>query len=143
VAAMGQPELEHDPRFATRLARRENWAELREIIGRWLDRFQTVEAALGALTAARIPCAPVLSPAEVVAHAHLAERGAFPSVPHPARDYVRITATPYHVDGRAVVPSGPAPHRVGEHTQTVLTDVLGYSPERIEELRKLGAIEVP
>jgi len=32
-------------------------------------------------------------------------------------------------------------NRVGEHTAAVLGDVLGYSKERIEELRRLGAIE--
>jgi hypothetical protein len=30
---------------------------------------------------------------------------------------------------------------VGEHTRKVLTEILGYKPERIEELRGLGVIE--
>jgi crotonobetainyl-CoA:carnitine CoA-transferase CaiB-like acyl-CoA transferase len=54
---------------------------------------------------------------------------------------VRVTATPVHVDGRPLSPGGAAPYRVGEHTRTVLTEVLGYSPGRLEELRKLGAVE--
>ena len=45
---------------------------------KWLDRFKTVEEAVKTLTAARVPASPVLSPAEVVAHPHLAERQAFP-----------------------------------------------------------------
>jgi crotonobetainyl-CoA:carnitine CoA-transferase CaiB-like acyl-CoA transferase len=68
-------------------------------------------------------------------------RGAFATMPHPARGKVRVTATPFQVDGQAPGPRGPAPYRVGEHTQKVLTEILGYAPERIEELRKLGAIE--
>ena len=83
----------------------------------------------------------VLSPLEVVAHPHLAERHGFPSIDHPTRRAVRVTATPFHVDGRPLAPPGAAPYRVGEHTRDVLTEVLGYSPERIEELRKLGAVE--
>ena len=35
LAAMGEPELAQDPRFATRDARVENWVELHERIGRW------------------------------------------------------------------------------------------------------------
>jgi crotonobetainyl-CoA:carnitine CoA-transferase CaiB-like acyl-CoA transferase len=141
VAMMGRPELENDPRFATPAGRRENWAELAPIICGFLDRFKTVEEAVGALTAARVPAATVLSPAEVIAHPHLAERRAFPLIDHPGRGAVRITAVPFHVDHGPVAPCGPAPYRVGEHTRAVLGDVLGYSKERIEELRRLKVIE--
>jgi crotonobetainyl-CoA:carnitine CoA-transferase CaiB-like acyl-CoA transferase len=141
VAMMGRPELEHDPRFATPAGRRENWAELQPIICGFLDRFKTVEDAVAALTAARVPAATVLSPAEVIAHPHLAERRAFPLIDHPGRGAVRITAVPFHVDHGPVAPRGPAPYRVGEHTRAVLGDVLGYSKERIEELRRLKLVE--
>ncbi len=141
VAMMGRPELATDARFATPAARREHWTELHPIICAWLDRFETVEEAVTALTAARVPAALVLSPAEVVAHPHLAERQAFPLIDHPGRGAVRITAVPFHVDHRPVAPRGAAPYRVGEHTRAVLGEVLGYSRERIEELRRLGTIE--
>ena len=141
VAMMGRPELEKDPRFATPAGRRENWAELQPIICGFLDRFKTVEEAVASLTAARVPAATVLSPAEVIAHPHLAERQAFPLIDHPGRGAVRITAVPFHVDHLPVAPRGPAPYRVGEHTRAVLGDVLGYSKERIEELRRLKVIE--
>jgi len=76
----------------------------------------------------------------VIAHPHLKERRAFPEIEHPGRGKVRITAVPFHVDSRPVTPPGGAPYRVGEHTRTVLGEVLGYSRERIEELLKLGTI---
>jgi CoA:oxalate CoA-transferase len=140
VAAMGRPELAQDARFATPLARRENWPALRAIIGKWLDGFKTVEEALDALHAARIPAAPVLAPAEVVAHPHLRARGAFPAVPHPVLGAVRVTATPFQLDGCPIAPAGPAPYRVGEHTRSVLREILGYSPDRIEALERAGAV---
>ena len=142
VAMMDRPDLASDARFATPAGRRENWAALHPIICEWLDTFKTVDEAVKALTAARVPAATVLSPAEVVAHPHLAERQAFPQIDHPGRGTVRITAVPFHVDTRPVKPRGGAPYRVGEHTRAVLGDVLGYSGERIEELRRLGTIEV-
>ncbi len=142
VTVMGRPELEHDERFATRQARRDHWPELRDVVGAWLARFKSADDALATLSAARVPCTAVLSPADVVAHPHLAERGAFPSVPHPARGEIRVTATPFQVDGRPVAPRGAAPHEVGEHTAAVLAEVLGYSPARIDELKQSGAIEV-
>jgi crotonobetainyl-CoA:carnitine CoA-transferase CaiB-like acyl-CoA transferase len=47
---------------------------------------------------------------------------------------VRVTATPFHVDGAPLAPSAGAPYRIGEHTRRVLGDVLGYPPARIDEL---------
>jgi crotonobetainyl-CoA:carnitine CoA-transferase CaiB-like acyl-CoA transferase len=136
-----RPELASDPRFATPAARREHWPALRAIVVAWLDRFASVEDAVETLAASRIPAVPVLTADEVVAHPHLAARGAFPAVPHPARGSVRVTATPFQVDGQPTVPGGPAPHRVGEHTRQVLADVLHYKPARIEELERLGAVQ--
>ena len=137
---MGRPELERDPRFDSSDRRRANWRELRTIVETWLATFPTSEDALRALAEARIPCAPVLRPAEVVASEHLAERQFFPTVPHPARGAVRVTASPYHLDGQPVQPRDGAPYRVGEHTRSVLGELLGYSPERIEALRSSGVV---
>ena len=79
----------------------------------------------------------------MIAPPHLAERAFFPSVPHPAAGAVRITASPYHVDGEPVHPRGPAAYRVGEHTREVLRGVLGYDDDRIAALVDAGIIEAP
>jgi crotonobetainyl-CoA:carnitine CoA-transferase CaiB-like acyl-CoA transferase len=139
---MKRPDVENDPRFATPALRRQHWPELRAIVTEWLNTaFTSVDDALKTLNAARLPAAPVLSPQEVVAHPHMAAREAFPEVPHAGRGKVRVTATPFHVDGAALRPGGPAPYRIGEHTRAVLADLLGYTPERVETLRRAGAIE--
>ena len=143
LSVMGRPELGRDPRFDTSEKRRANWRELRPIVESWLAMFRTPEDALKALSAARIPCAPVLRPAEVIAEHHLAVREFFPAVPHHARGAVRVTASPYHVDGEPLHPRGPAAYRVGEHTRAVLGNLLGYSPEHIAELLRTGIIDAP
>jgi crotonobetainyl-CoA:carnitine CoA-transferase CaiB-like acyl-CoA transferase len=142
LETMKRPDLAADPRFATPLARRAHWAELRDIIVGWLDTFATAEDAIGALSAARLPAAPVLSPTEVVAHPHLAEREFFVEVPHPARGGVRVTGIPVRVDGERPAPAHGAPYRVGEDTRAVLTGLLGYDDARVEALRKAAAVEV-
>jgi crotonobetainyl-CoA:carnitine CoA-transferase CaiB-like acyl-CoA transferase len=139
LALMGRPELAHDPRFDDSEKRRTNWRELRGIVEGWLATYPTLDDALRALSEARIPCAPVLRPAEVIASPHLAERQFFPAVPHPARGEVRVTASPYHLDGDPVHPQGATPYRVGEHTRKVLGE-LNYSTERIDELQRSGVI---
>jgi crotonobetainyl-CoA:carnitine CoA-transferase CaiB-like acyl-CoA transferase len=140
---MGRPELLADARFATPMARRTNWSALQEIIGGWLDTFESVEQAVAALAGARVPHAPMLSPEEVVAHPHMAARAAFPDVEHAGVGKVRVTATPFHVDGAPIAPGGPAPYRIGEQTREVLTQVLGYSEQRVDELARTGVVECP
>jgi crotonobetainyl-CoA:carnitine CoA-transferase CaiB-like acyl-CoA transferase len=141
--AMGRPEILPDPRFATPEARREHWREIEAMVGEWLAGLGDPDAALAALHAARIPAAPVLAPDEVVAHPHLAARGAFPAVPHPGVGSVRVTASPFMMDGRPVGPAGPAPYRIGEHTRAVLGDLLGYPKERIDALVAAGIAAAP
>ena len=143
LTVMERPELAKDPRFATRDARRTNWRALQDLIGQWLDRFESVEAALDVMDKARIPCAPVLHPAEVIASPHLAERRFFATLPHRGRGSVRVTASPYHLDGEPVHPQRPAPYRVGEHTREVLANLLGYDEARITALLASRAIEAP
>ena len=143
VALIGKPELAADPRFATPPARRENWEALQQVYRDWLSRYQSADEAIAALSAARVPVVPMLSPEEVVDHPQLVSREAFPEVPHPGCGSIRVTATPFFVDGKPTHPRGRAPYRIGEHTHDVLSGVLGYSGERIETLRKLGVIEMP
>jgi crotonobetainyl-CoA:carnitine CoA-transferase CaiB-like acyl-CoA transferase len=56
---------------------------------------------------------------------------------------VRVTAAPFQLDGRAVTPAGPAPYRVGEHTRSVLTGLLGYKERAIDDLAQAGAVQAP
>jgi CoA:oxalate CoA-transferase len=141
---MKRPDIEHDPRFATPVARRQHWDELRPILTEWLSTsFASADEALSTLNAARVPAAPVLSPHEVITHPHMKAREAFPEIPHRGRGTVRVTATPFNVDGAPLRPPGPAPWRIGEDTREVLTKVLGYTPARIDELRRAGVVAEP
>ena len=121
VALIGKPELATDARFATPAGRRENWPALLEIVRAWLDGYGSVDEAVEALSRARVPAMPMLTPEELVEHPQMAARSAFPEVAHRARGKARVTATPFHVDGRPTHPAGPAPYRVGESTRAVLT----------------------
>ncbi|MFO1197059.1 MAG: CaiB/BaiF CoA-transferase family protein [Burkholderiaceae bacterium] len=143
VALIGRPELLEDPRFVTPTARRDNWPALVEVITQWLSGFENVDAAVAAAAGARIPCAPVLMPEEVVVHPHMQARGAFPLIDHPSRGQVRVTASPFQVDGAATLPAGSAPFEIGQDTRRVLADVLGYDAARIGALLAAGAVSAP
>jgi hypothetical protein len=129
------------PTTFTPAARRDNWPALLEILGQWLSTFGSVDDAVKTLAASRIPGVPMLLPEEVIEHPHLAQRGAFPQVPHPVEGQARVTAQPFQLDGEPVVPAGPVPYRIGEHTRSVLTDWLGYSQEQVTGLISQGVVE--
>lgn len=144
LAAMGGPGGPAGAeKFSTPQGRRDHWGELRQVICEWLDGFESMEGAVTALTAARVPCSPVQAIEDVLAHPHMAEREAFTTIPHPARGEVRVTSAPFHIDGAAVHAHGPAPYRAGEDTREVLAKTLGYPAEKIEALLKSGALSVP
>jgi CoA:oxalate CoA-transferase len=140
AALIGHPELASDPRFATPAARRENWPALQAILGKWLEGFGSVDEAVRVLASSRIPCVPMLTPEEVVVHPHMALREAFPVIDHPVSGSIRVTATPFHLDGAPVAPAGPAPYRIGQDTLEVLRDDLGYDGQRVEELLSRGVV---
>ncbi len=143
LTLMRRPELADDPRFKTGDLRRKHSRALRALIAEWVAGFESVDEALAVLGEARIPCAPVLRPAELIAAPHLAVREFFPSVPHEKAGPIRVTASPYHLDGEPVHPRGPAAYRVGQHTRDVLTGLLGYDPARLDDLVAAGVIEAP
>lgn len=143
LATMGADSPIGAARFATPEGRREHWPELRGLICVWLDRFESVDAAVEALSAVRVPCAPVRTMEEVIDHPHMAERQAFSTIPHAARGEVRVTSAPFHVDGAAVPARGAAPYRAGEDTRKVLEGTLGYDAERIDALLRSGAVAEP
>jgi CoA:oxalate CoA-transferase len=139
---MKRADLRDDTRFVTPAARRENWSALLAILGDWLARFESMDKAVQTLAAARIPSVPMLMPEEIVAHPHMAARGAFPKIAHPVSGTARVTATPFQLDGAAVVPAGPVPYRIGQHSQDVLVNWLGYGQERVQALAQAGVIAI-
>jgi crotonobetainyl-CoA:carnitine CoA-transferase CaiB-like acyl-CoA transferase len=137
--AMGRPELIEDPRFVTNELRVENRGELVALIEEWIASMPSDDAALAALQAFRVPCAPVLSVEQSVNHPHLRQRGTVRKV----RD--RILGE-FDLPGFALRFSEfpemlelDAPF-LGEHNADVLGRYLGYSAERVGELERRGLL---
>ena len=71
------------------------------------------------------------SPAEVLLDAQVVAKGYLPE--HPARPGRKLAANPIQFDGRLPSLARGAP-RLGEHTDIVLTEVLGLSAAEIGRL---------
>jgi CoA:oxalate CoA-transferase len=133
VEVMKMPALLDDPRFSTAPARRDNNAALKPIIEGWLQRFPSREAAIEALEAGRIPCAPVLTLHEAIAHPHLRERETVRRVKDRLIGDFEIPGPPARFSRWRVKKSPSAP-LLGEHNRQVLRDLLSLSDAEIAAL---------
>ena len=134
---LGLPEVERDPRFATDDARRRHKAELDAILEARL-RTRTTAEWLAALVRAGVPAGPINDLAEALADPQVEANGMLLTLQHPKAGAVRATGNPVRMaDART---EHAPPPLLGEHTDTVLGGVLGYSGEAIRRLREAGAI---
>lgn len=138
AACVGQPELAEDPRFASNADRVNNRdvliAGLTEVFrerstAHWLQTFKEAE----------VPVGPINTISEVLTNAHAEERGLVRNMEHPLDGSLPTVANPVGFS-RTPVCYGSAPPLLGEHTEGVLIDWLGYSASQIEELQESGAI---
>ena len=138
-AAIGQPELFLDSRFAGNQARRRNSVALDEVIIEW-TRKHTVDKIWELMIEAGVPAAPVYSIADIVGDPQFAARGMIIEAPGPGS--VGKVKMPGFVPRFSQGPSqlrwaGP---RLGEHTAAVLSQELGLSTGDLARLAEAGVI---
>jgi crotonobetainyl-CoA:carnitine CoA-transferase CaiB-like acyl-CoA transferase len=136
--AIGRPELVADPRFADNGARVAHRAELRGILD---DAFQACDAGewLAVLQKEGLPCGPINTVPEVFCHPQAPAREMVLEIDHPTAGKLRFPGFPYKLSETAAGLRHPPP-RLGEHTQQVLADLLGYTPADLASLREKGVL---
>jgi crotonobetainyl-CoA:carnitine CoA-transferase CaiB-like acyl-CoA transferase len=136
--AVERPEWEHDARFATNRDRVAHRAELMALIEALFGERTTAEW-LGRLQGAGVPAAPIQSVDRVLTDPQVMHRKMVVDLVHERHGHLPTLGTPVKVDGALGLKVTPPP-RLGEHTDEVLGRLVGYSGDRIEELRREGAI---
>ena len=99
-----------------------------------------VDKATLELQALGIPAHPVQNSPECMADPQLAHRNHFVTLPHASLGSVVIEGPRAHFSGTPPEARSPGPF-IGEHSQQVLTDILGYDDDRFTELLISGALE--
>jgi crotonobetainyl-CoA:carnitine CoA-transferase CaiB-like acyl-CoA transferase len=139
--AIGRPELNSDPRFSTRDQRVVHVNEVDRIIENYTQRFTAAEV-IATLEAAGVPAAQVRNTDEAVRDPRVVARGETVKLSHPKYgevDDVYGMGMPLKFSGARVGFDQPPP-AVGEHNEAIYGGLLGYSAERIAELRRDGVI---
>jgi len=139
--AMGRPELGVDPRFSTRDRRVVNVKELDRIIEDFTGKYTTAEA-VKILEAGEVPAAEVRNTDQAVRDPRVVARGETVRLTHPKYgdvDDVYGMGMPLKFSGATVGFDQPPPD-VGEHNEAIYGGLLGYSADRIAELRRDGVI---
>ncbi len=138
-AASGRAELARDPRFATAAARKQHEDELEAAITEW-TRGRSWSETVETLQRHGVPSYHVLSNRGVAEDEQLNARGVFSELEHPEVGARRHIGAPWRFGTSDVRVRRRAP-LLGEHTDEVLRDVLGYDAAHIAALRACGALE--
>lgn len=135
---IGQPELKNDPRFITNKDRVVNRAALAKILN---DAFSKRDANewLTKLREADIPCGLINNIKDVFDHPQAAVRGFKVETEHPTAGLVGLPGFPYKMSQTPAKLHRPPP-LLGEHTEEVLTGLLGYSAEQVALLKERKVI---
>ena len=136
---MGQPELCDDPRFYTNVKRVENHEPLKVIVEDWLKDYDT-KTAVEMILDAGVPAGPINNIRQVTEDPHIAvAREMFVEIEHPVAGKMKITGNQIKLSRTPVEFNRPAP-LLGQHTDEILTEFLGYSPEDCAAFRQAGVV---
>jgi crotonobetainyl-CoA:carnitine CoA-transferase CaiB-like acyl-CoA transferase len=136
--AIGLAEMARDPAYATnaqRVAHRE------EIVRRLEERFgaRTRKEWEAVLAPLGIPCGPINRMDEVFADPQVRHLQMVLEAEHPQVGRMRMVRNPVTFS-RTPVDLRQAPPKLGEHTEEILRNLLGYSAAEVEALRAANVI---
>lgn len=141
AAAMGQPELAADPRFATRIDRIRNSDQIDAILSQWSRGKPAAEVA-DILDRVGVPSAPVRSIAEALRDPRGLARGDVVPLKHPvygATHEVIGPGVPIKFGSRTYSADASMP-MYGQHTDAILSELLGYDAQRVAMLKQAKVV---
>jgi len=137
---VGIPELASDPRFLKIGDRRKNQQLMWTLINKFAEKY-TKREFMEILNPLDVPCGPIMSTADLANDEHIRGRQMYVELDHPQRGKWFNVGMPIKLsESPAVIKRSPL---LGEHTDEVLKEVLGYGDEQIGKLKTAGAFSAP
>jgi formyl-CoA transferase len=134
---IGREEWITDPDYATPEARLPQLKNISATIEEW-TKTQTKFEAMAILNEYDIPCGPILSMKELAEESSLRQTGTVVEVDHPTRGKYLTVGNPIKLsDSPTEVTRSPL---LGEHTDEILSEVLGFDESRVRDLKSSGAL---
>jgi formyl-CoA transferase len=137
---IGEPTWKTDPEYATPRARLPKLKAIFARIEQWtmtMTKFEVMEKC----NAVDIPVGPILSMKEIAEEPSLRKTGTVVEVDHPTRGKYLTVGNPIKMsDSISEVTRSPL---LGEHTDEILEDVLGFKANEIAEIKNSGALSAP
>src|SRR5206468_2010456 len=134
------PDLANDPRVATIAERRKNQQLVWTLLNKFAENY-TKRELMAILNPLDVPCGPIMSTEDLANDEHVKGRDMWVELDHPQRGKwfnvgmpIKLSASP------AVIKRSPT---LGEHTDEILAEVLGYDKAKIDNLRGAGAFSAP
>ena len=137
MIAIGRPDMAEDPRLEQNQGRVENEKEIDAAIEKW-TREHTSDEVLTTMDEVSVPAGPILSVEDMMNDEHYIARGMFQEVEANGRTLhipamlPILTETPGSTEW-------PGPE-LSEHTEEVLTELLGKDEGEITQLREDGVV---
>jgi crotonobetainyl-CoA:carnitine CoA-transferase CaiB-like acyl-CoA transferase len=131
---VGRQEWLDDPRFETNPKRVENREILLPLVAEVM-KTKGVDEWMELFVEASVPCGPVNTMERLFHDPQLLHRGMVVEVPHPTIGTLKLAGIPVKYSDTPPAVRMPPP-LLGEHTDQILTDVLGYGPQQIDDLRR-------
>jgi crotonobetainyl-CoA:carnitine CoA-transferase CaiB-like acyl-CoA transferase len=138
---VGLAQMMDDPRYVTNARRNANRMSL---VAALQEAFltRTYEEWEAVLLPAGIPMGAINTIDQVVDHAQVRARGSLVESTHPVAGSIRMTGPPVRMSDTPGTVRTAAP-LLGEHTEEILRDRLGTTPEEVARLKNAGIIRTP
>ncbi len=134
---IGKPEWKEAPDYATPAARLSRLDEVFATIEAW-TMTKTKFEVMDVCNPLNIPVGPILSMKELSEEPSLRQTGTIVEVDHPGRGKYLTVGCPIKLsDSDVTVERSPL---LGEHTDQVLRDVLGYTDTEVQSIHESGAV---
>ncbi len=137
--AIGRPELKDHPDYLTAADRGKKQNEIIKIIESWMESFKDNNAVMEHLEKYRVPAAPVMDPVDAIDEPYFHSRGMVRKIVDPVLGPLTIPGFPLKFSDQPEVLDLKAP-TLGEHNREVMSSLLGYKKEVIDDLEKSGVL---
>jgi formyl-CoA transferase len=137
LKTMGRDDLVGDPRYSTPEARLARLDEVYALVEEWSTQYTKFEV-MEILNEMDVPCGPIMATEDLIKDEHLRSRQMIVDVEHPQRGTFTTVGCPLQLsDSPVEIAASPL---LGEHTEEILIQTLGYTAKDVQQMRDAGAV---